>query len=369
MTKSGKYTVAKKIIISLSLFFVLFYLLPFGFQLGPQKIRDYTYRELTYRVIANTVTKKTENDLAIAKSIHTFINRHVHVVSNSPVIDESPFFDLVRGIGWCDQQSWGMRELLAKKGIPAKLLMLNGYDSISHHSVAEVYLNGQWVVFDPLNNLIFYNLNGEIASFKDIQQGEINYDAFKNKDNNFANNYLKLYEAKYPPHRYKPLALRDGTRKAVSGIIDFYYALFGKHFANSFQDLYLIRTEHKYFIHPFQGSQGSVRLANAKHLAPDLELHLKARNYDLFFRHSLALKTYKKLIKQYPDSEYVDDNLYFMGVVYMDIHDWESAVETFTELIGKTSKWEGVARQFIQFAYKNLGKRDLSIKDYRVSAT
>jgi transglutaminase-like putative cysteine protease len=127
----------------------VFIALPAALLMAPQKLRDYAYRELAYRVIADEVTKEATSDAQFAASLLAYVSGHETASSSAQVVDDTVFNDLVRGIGFCDQQAWGLSTLLAKKHVPATLLMLRGRQQVSQHSVATVFLNGKWRVLDP----------------------------------------------------------------------------------------------------------------------------------------------------------------------------------------------------------------------------
>jgi hypothetical protein len=338
---------------------LVFVLVPTALVLGPRRLRDYAYRELAYRVIADEITKSVTGEGQVADSLLAFVATHEYAPLTIPAIDRTVLNDLVRGIAWCDQQAWALSTLLAKKGIASTLLMLRGYDTDSHHTVASVYVAGQWRIVDPFYKLVFFKPSGKLATFNDLQRPDRRtrltspkYAAMDRYDPTFFKQYFKLFEPQYKPIKWAPLTeTKDRRRRFVSGIVDFYVRFLGNLFIHRFQDAYLW--------HPLSH-------------APDGDLFLRARHYDLFFRRDLALATYKQLLAEHPDDPDVEDALYFMGRVHQDLGQWTTAADTFDALLarfGQNSKWAGMVHYLKGQADEAEHNWQDAINEYRLSAT
>jgi TolA-binding protein len=69
--------------------------------------------------------------------------------SPSPVISDDYYNILKRGSGYCDQAAYVFSVLSTRLGIPARMIMLQDHDGVSHHTAAEVYLDKKWQFIDP----------------------------------------------------------------------------------------------------------------------------------------------------------------------------------------------------------------------------
>lgn len=336
------------------LFFISF---PGALLFGPPRIRDYAYRELAYRVIVDEVTKDATSDAEIAESLLTFVATHEYK-TNANVLDRTVFSDLVRGIGWCDQQAWGLSTLLAKKGIPSSMLVLRGDETESHHTVATAFLAGKWRILDPFYGLVFYRPSGNPAVFDDLSHPERHAtlfspkrDAIEQYDPTFSERYFRLFDSQNAPTQWTPLTeKKDLKRRVVTRTVDFYAKLLGRGFVERFQDAYLRSLD--------------------RH-TPDRELFLRARHYDLFFRKDLALASYQALLNGYPESAFVENGLYFLGRLQVDRRQWTAAAATFDVLLsrfGERSRWAGLAHYFTGLAHEAAGDLPRAVRDYKAAA-
>jgi len=77
-------------------------------------------------------------------------------------------------------------------GFSGRMIWLYGSDSISHHTVAEVFYDGKYHMVDPFYKLRYYLADAKIASVDDIIAGKTN--AF----NELPPTLQALYGKKYP---------------------------------------------------------------------------------------------------------------------------------------------------------------------------
>jgi hypothetical protein len=350
--------VNRRVLVCLFGALLLFVSLPVALLNGSQRLRDYAYRELAYRVIVDEVTKNVRGDVPVTEALFRFVSTHEYA-PNIPAIDTTVLDDLVRGFGWCDQQAWGLSTLLAKKGIPSTLLMLRGYDIESHHTVASVYLDRRWRIVDPFYELIFAKPSGRPATFEDLRRWSgdsrlrsVKADAIEHHHPGFDQQYVRLFQAQDEPIRWQPLTTtKDTKRHLVAGLMDFYVALLGRRFTDTFQDAWLAR-----------------RLCET----PDCDLLLRARHYDLLFRRDRALAAYQQLLTEHANGPYVEDALYFMGRLQLDLSRWKPAADTFRRLLAHSSpasRWNAFAPYFLGLALEHDGDMQGAIAQYRRSAT
>jgi hypothetical protein len=306
---------------------------PLAILAAPKRLRDHAYRELAYRVIADDATKHATNELQIVDALHRFVSAHETAMTGARPIDATVLDDLVRGVGFCDQQSWGLSTLLAAKRIPGVMLMLRGKDPISRHSVTSVYVAGNWRIVDPLYDLVFFTPAKQPETFDDLSRADRRASltspklpAVARHEPAFLEWYFALFDPVHAPIRWHPDA-KDAKRRLVSTVMTLYLAL-GSGFAHRFQDEWLRRQSYE---------------------SPEVELLIRARHYDLFARRDLALASYRRLIAEYPYSSHAEDGLYFLARLRSDQGRWSEAVETYDLLLrrfGEQGKWAILAHHF-----------------------
>lgn len=330
--RKGRWKNQRPLLVALLAILALAAVPPIAFLAGPPRLRDHAYRELAYRVIADEATRNAGDELQVVDALHRFVSEHETALTGAAPVDATVLDDLVRGVGFCDQQSWALSTLLAVKGIPATMLMLRGRDEISRHSVTSVYVAGQWRIVDPLYDLVFFTA-GKPATFDDLSRADRRavvtspkLPGLERSQPAFLQWYFALFDPAHAAIRWHP-DTKDTKRRAVSAVITLYLEL-GNGFAHSFQDGWLRRQAFE---------------------SPEIELFVRARHHDLFSRRDLALAHYKRLIAGYPYSSYAEDGLYFLARLLADQGHASEAVETYDLLLrrfGEHGKWAILAHHF-----------------------
>jgi hypothetical protein len=336
--------VIRPLTIIVAIIFFLFCLSPFISLLSSKKYRNRAYIDLTYRVIANKEARLAKSKEDIILRFFDYANRHIFVPERS-VPGEANLLDyLVTGVGWCDHQANVFNKLLSKKDIPARYVYLKDKEGVSPHTVSEVYFNNRWVIFDPQDYLYFKLDDGNYATLNDISQrpqiilSHVKLKSLETTDKDAYEGSKVFWQRLFPlpmePERSAPWTERNSI---FTEILDLYVTCFGKRFINAYQDIYLRLT-----------------LAPIKQI--DYRLFFAARNYQIYYRRDLAIDRYMSLIKNYPESKYSDDGLFFLALLYIDIdHDYEMAKDTFHKLIVSYpgSEWLSIARNKIKELDKN----------------
>ncbi|MCE5271887.1 tetratricopeptide repeat protein [bacterium] len=292
------------------------YCLPFASLLGPAGPRDYVYRTFMYSRIAGQAVGDEQSPRLKTERVLSFI-RCNEFYTDMPALDATPLNDMLLGHAACDQQSNALALLLFFEGIEGSMLLLRGNDSISHHTVAQVKLNGRLSVFDPLYGILYRDTAGNIADFESIQAGDprylthirITYDG-----QNAIVRYTNLFDKKFPPFAWSPPKSKmTGARRTFAAVVGFSRRLFGAFQFNPYQDLFLNRVHHL--------AQEKFDLDK-----PDEALYFKARNYQLAGRYAKAVALYKKLLQDYPDSPWAERSSLFLAAGLMRQGRWEQAL-------------------------------------------
>jgi len=212
--------------------------LPFLLALHPA-VGGFLHKQLAYSFIGAELTDGCTTDHERTMAVMAYVYLHeTHLSDWSLAEDRDVLHDLVRNVGWCDQQSNAMAHLLLPLGIDARMVMF------PCHTFAEVDMGGRPMLFDPTYNNHFFiqDAADSIASLDDLlhrppklmtRHGQ-DMEGYERKDVLTCGN----------PVQWKWLSSSiSGGRKLLSGLIGTYFAIGGKPFAQTFNRWYL-------FIHP-----------------------------------------------------------------------------------------------------------------------
>ncbi|MBL7068277.1 MAG: transglutaminase domain-containing protein [Candidatus Omnitrophica bacterium] len=323
--------------VALMVLFVIFILAPFLMLLGPDRFRDYIHRELVYEVIVSKLTEGVKRDREKALILMDFVEAHVlpHPVG-SRVIDKHPLNDLIRGMGSCDQMANTLITLARKANIKGRLIFLYGYDSVSHHSVCDLYIDGRFRIFDPFIGSVFVDKEDNMAGFRDMQNRGGEFSPMRNQKamgalnrvekikssyiewnklpkeksadlDIFEDIYLRLYEPAYEPKFFRVNYKQDRKRFALSRIMDLYYNTLGDGFLILFQELYF-------------------KLDNT-------DPYTKARFKHLSFRYKDAISEYSVNIDAIEDKFLKTEEIFFMGQAFWDMGDYKKSILEYERLL------------------------------------
>jgi len=323
---------------SAAILLVMILLVPFLFILH-EDLFSFSYRQLGYSIIADKLKENTDSDEEFLVKTVGFINQNIYPVGN--LQDKSTWNDLLISQAWCDQVSRDVAEILAVKDIPARIIM----DAGESHSVGEAFINNKFRFYDAQNNYIFWNLEGELATFEDVANGRLNlqnhkiladiksgedlgYDLKKYSglviNPNMGKNRWKSYTDIYGP-----------TKEIIINLVRLNYAI-NPWFDKIYQDLYLVNSE-----------MSSV---------------LIGRNYELFNRPDKALKQYLLSLK---DGILKEDGLFYIGRMHVSLGNYNASISHLEELLKQypKTKWKDPANYILAEAHRLLGN-NLSARYY-----
>ncbi len=319
-------------------------LVPFLFIFN-EGLSNFAYRELGYYIVADELQKNTSSDEEFLTKVVHYINQNIYPVG--VLQDKTTWNDLVIGQAWCDQVSRDVAEILAKKNIPARIIM----DAGATHSVGEAFINGKFRFYDAQNNYIFRNLSGELATFEDVANGNI--DLQHSKISADIESDEDLFELR--PYLFK--TDDDYDLKKYSGlVID---PTMGKNRWKVYTDVhgpmrnfvsYLIWIN--YTINPwFYGLYQDLFLGYYSKIS---SVHI-GRNYELFGRYDKALQFYNQSL-MYESSQ--EDGLFYIGRMFHDLGNYKKSINYLVELLEHypKTKWKDPSNYILGESYELLGK-------------
>jgi len=125
--------------------------------------------------------------------------------------------DLTTASGACGSYSIVLARLLRQINIPVRIAQMKVGSGTGGHIVVEAKSNNQWIVLDPLYNLIFKRPDGKFASFSDIS-------------NNWSFYRKQVPEGYNPNYAYEKVQYTNWNKIPVllPAIRDFLYIIYGK---------------------------------------------------------------------------------------------------------------------------------------------
>lgn len=331
-------------IILIPVFFTLFMISGmFGWLITPESLRSFVYRELSYLVISHHLTVDEKTELGKVKKIFQFVHDTLHIPTGYPALDKTVLNDFIRGIGWCDQQSWALAHLADKAGIRGSLMMLRGNHPDSGHTVARLFLGGEYRIFDPLYGIFFLNPKKGVATFDDFSSPRLLYsEKFQKQkavDPDLQKKYFGFFDKKYPPIIWSDLSEgRPLPKRMILSILKLNYRIWGDTYAHLFQNLYL-RNEQPFY---------------------------KARNYHLYFRYKEAEKEYSDALRQDPSLSKGDEILFHLATLYYNSGRTELSEQMLTRSLMRRPKtaWAVPAHHYLELIYEKTKKPALAYRHF-----
>lgn len=339
-------------------------------------LRDYLYRDLSYILITDRIVGDETDPERIAVRLNEYIAESLYP-SGGAVIDFNSWNDLVRGIGWCDQDAWALGTLLATRDIHGRMVFLEG--GRLEHTIAEVQLDGKWRVFDPLFDLTFRGGEG-LATFDELTADprttiahpavqaipapsrthleEFLVGVYSHPDS--ADRWSSLLSARY----------ESRPRYLVREVLRTYLAVFGDWGANRFQDLHLALLPDRLAALGDEAN-GTSPVFRSEAEDPALYMYHRARNYHLYSRPDEAERLYSEILVRYPDSWYADKSAYFMGQLEFKLRRQpNAALERLSAFFEKYPKsaWTPLAHDLMGAIYEELGDVPRAIEHYEVAS-
>jgi hypothetical protein len=294
--------------------------------------RHALYRKFLYSVVTQRVSRGTapaESRQAAVERLHDFV--YLNVRTPYPwLIYDSPADVLIRGYGYCDQAVLVFIHLLDQIGFSGRQTVLKRDDGVSPHTVSEVFLDGEWRIFDTLYGFVPRRLDGQPATAADLGSMPELLKVSRADPQWYRNAEVVVTLGKGRSESDRAPAL-DPFSRLAAWIPDW--------LADGVQDLYLFLRP------PTYASTTGVVVEDYRN--PDSRLFFKARNFHVFLRARKAEAAYEELLRRYPSSDHADAALYWLALVrFSQLGDPESALEALEVLFEQhpRSPWIGDAR-------------------------
>jgi transglutaminase-like putative cysteine protease len=299
------------------------------------------YRALFYTVVSERATRSAASQAEIVQDLNDFVYLNVRTPENAPVLDDTAADTLIRGFSYCDSAVLLFTRLLQEQGIPSRMTFLSpAQDAPSPHTIAEVFVDGAWRVFDTYYDFIPRLPDGRVATIADLIARPELLGASRSE--------VDWYRAAYPVVQADVPAEPWRTLHALARAI---VARVPDAAIDRLQDLYLALPL------PTYTTKGEVPTA-LTFTAPDARLYFRARNYHAFLRTADAQAAYRALLRDYPGSSYADDARYQLGQLDLtQAHDPAAAVQQLQMLLDEhpSTAWRGDATYLEARAYQALG--------------
>ena len=327
------------------------------------------YQHVTYEVLVHRASPGRASEVKVVSDLMTFLHWRMNVTADTPSRDR-PFLDVaVDGTAYCNQIAVGLAHLLAKKGIQGRLAMLRNKQGVSPHSVTEVFLDGRWVLVDPLNGIFPGADRGGVtlrelgADFSPIENlpvvgGKHRLSAVASdgsRRDDFVEWYRSFIVSPIGPDR-PGISFVRGQRpkqRRVIRLTALYYQVFGRAFSSYVQDIYFVRNR----------SWFPERNLPRKNLAA-------ARKYALHARWHKALPLYREVLASAAGPAR-EDALFFSGMALLEAERPRPALKALNTLAGEFpgggGRWKGIVHFYRGEALRALGLLGKAEEAYRMA--
>ncbi|MBL7156897.1 MAG: hypothetical protein ISS92_01910 [Candidatus Omnitrophica bacterium] len=303
------------------------------------------YNGISFYYIATKLTRGESDVLRKLQILVDYVQQNVFN-GHFETQDLPPLENLIRGIGWCDQDAHLYVRLIQPLDIRGYLFFLRNTAGASPHSVAvitpktkrklieysEIIKEG-WVV-DAEQGVIFKNKSGQPATFQDIASGN----ALNSQDKYFikgVNEYSYYSNEARIFLSNTPISFDNRKRQ-------FFYKYIFPFLPDKVIHIYQNLLLNKWYSKLFKEKNDF--------------LYYKARNYHIYERFSEARKLYETIISTSKDKTMISKCLFFEGMTYFRQKRFDYAKKKFESIIKNysNSPWFPLAQKWLLEAEKLL---------------
>jgi transglutaminase-like putative cysteine protease len=299
------------------------------------------YRALFYTVVSQRAARSATSPAEVVRDLNDFVYLNVRTPEDAPVLDDTAADTLIRGFSYCDSAVLLFTRLLQEQNIPSRMTFLSpAQDAPSPHTIAEVFVDGAWRVFDTYYDFVPRLPDGSVATIADL----VAHPELLTPSRSAVEWYRAAYpvvEADLAPQPWRSLQMlaRGVVARIPDGLID------------RLQDLYLDLPPPTYTIK-------SDAPAVLTFTSADARLYFRARNYHVFLRTADAASAYTALVRDYPGSPYAAAARYQLGQLDLtQAHDPATAAQRLRSLLEEHphTAWRSDATYLEARAYDAIG--------------
>ena len=320
-------------------------LIPFA----DNRLSDFYYRELLYSNIAHE--NKSNEEKETITNLFIYVANNLSTSDPYNVVDKNPYTDLIRGIGWCDQQAFLLMNLLNKVDISRSRLR-----DVNAHTYSEVLIDKNWAIIDPFFGFIPQDKNK-------------NFLGIRNLDSKFDSDYLEVVNEEIDKSSlnwnfkkiYVPNNIRwsDGigpefaeyraysfSRVLIEKYSNAIYKTLGKKYFYWAQDVFLASKRSNTM---FDQGKEWIKSYSEKYYPNNQAFvsFVKARNYDLAKRTDLAEKSYLQLINKFPETFWALESRFYLAILKYHKKDYNNAYNLFLNLNNNSGTRSDLANYFL----------------------
>ena len=205
--------------------------------LGPTDLREQILQQLTLKVMAEKITGDAATEQEKALRLLRYVQEHLFTPHGTDPSGESILEVLVRNVAWCSQQSDILAVLARRVWIPGGYVTLYGYDTVSHHTVCGLHLDGALRMLDPQTGCLFFDSEGGIATLEQVRdQGPSlrspQLEALRRLQGEPVDRYFRLFD---PAREWE---VHVPSTPIWLKYMDYYYDLLGDPLVIGYQDLF-----------------------------------------------------------------------------------------------------------------------------------
>lgn len=116
-----------------------------------------------------TVGARTDRERVQRLLEWTYLHVRSPFCAPTTVVADDSYRIVKRGFGYCDQSGHVFATLAHEAGFPARLFLLRDDRDGSPHTVAQVFVDGEWIFVDALFGFVL-EVNGEPITLEDIRR-------------------------------------------------------------------------------------------------------------------------------------------------------------------------------------------------------
>jgi len=363
---------------------------------APEQVNDtlynmsdvvYIWRRIKYKQTCDYITRGCKNEREKILTLFDWVYRNIGIAIPKKDYTGLPLDIMQRGYGSCDRSASVLATLAEQSGYHANIFYLRDPNiDTSPHTVAIVFLEDKWVVFDTYSGVYFQTGNGKgLLGLNDIvNDPSITHDIARYKEY-----WSKCFEKGFV---LIPVELEAALPKMqlAQQVLNELFSQPPKLYHNPVEELlFVIETSQgtapspAHIKLPFKIKNYLIDISfpppilrfdmreafneNVKRCNPELEYYRAARDTFLSGDYSGALKEYGRLLKHSPGRDYSDDLLYFRCLCFFELKDWEAASQELNRYLKEypEGKWKAGAVYHLARSYEGLKLYEAAINEYK----